>query len=493
MSLRASLLQQLENPSLTKNQRAELGCDLARQFEDVGDYEGAREAIAEFWRKIGEPLEVEGLDESTAAELLLRAGTLTGWLGNNRQANGAQEEAKNLITEAARIFAALTSQKKVLEAQTELAYCYWRQGEYDEARIILTEVIEQLTTDSALKAKAVLRLAIVECSATRFNHALRTLTDYAPLFERITNHTIKGGYHNELAIVLRNLGTSENREDYLDRAFVEYEAAAYYFEQAGHIPYCALVENNLGFILFKAGKLKEAHEHLERARRLFSLLKDKGTAAQVDDTRARVLLTEGRNEEAERVARSAVRALENGGRQSLLAEALTTQGIALARLGLHNQARRSLYRAIEVAYQSGALNDAGEAALTLIEELGDHLPSEDMRSVYARAAAWYEASQHLETLRRLCRAAERILSKEREEDEKNAPTTGTLRKLMREYEKKILREALQRADGSVTHAARLLGLTHQAVTYMIEKRHPDLLGQRTPKLRRRRSIIKKQK
>ena len=476
-----------------RNQRAELGCDLARQLEDVGDYEGARKAIAEFWREIGVPPQVEGLDDSTAAEVLLRAGTLTGWLGNNTQANGAQETAKNLITEAARRFAALTSQKKALECQTELAYCYWRQGEYDEARIILTEVIEQLTTDSALKAKAVLRLAIVECSATRFNQALLILTDYAPLFERITNHTIKGGYHNELAIVLRNLGTSEEREDYLDRAFVEYEAAAYYFEQAGHIPYCALVENNLGFILFKAGKLKEAHEHLERARRLFSLLKDKGTAAQVDDTRARVLLTEGRNEEAERVARSAVRALENGGRQSLLAEALITQGIALARLGHHNHARRTLYRAMEVAYQSGTLNDAGEAALTLIEELGEHLSTDEMRNVYGRAATWYETSQHLETLRRLCRAAAYILAKERKEAERNVPSTGTLRKLMREYEKKIIQEALQRAGGSVRQAGRLLGLTHQAVSYMIEKRHPDLLRERSPKLRRKRSIIKRQK
>ena len=248
MSLRASLLRQLDNPYLSRNQRAELGCDVARQLEEVGDYEGAREAIGEFWQGVGMRPQVAGLSDSAAAEVLLRAGTLTGWLGNSTQSNGAQETAKNLITEAARIFGSLSSQKKVLEAQTELACCYWRQGEYDEARVILTEVIEQLQTDTALKARAVLRLALVEGSANHHSDAFRILTEYAPLFERITNHTIKGSYHNELAIVLRNLGTSESREDYLDRAFVEYEAAAYHFEQAGHIPYCASVENNLGFI-----------------------------------------------------------------------------------------------------------------------------------------------------------------------------------------------------------------------------------------------------
>ena len=62
---------------------------------------------------------------------------------------------------------------------------------------------------------------------------------------------------------------------------------------------------------------------------------------------------------------------------------------------------------------------------------------------------------------------------------------------MREYEKKLIREALQRAEGSVSHAARWLGLNHQALIYIIEHRHKDLLTERSPKVRRGRSIIKK--
>jgi len=66
-------------------------------------------------------------------------------------------------------------------------------------------------------------------------------------------------------------------------------------------------------------------------------LKDSGSIAQVDETRARVLLAQGRNVEAEKVIRSAVRTLEAGGEQALLAEVLTTQGTVLARLGQHHQ------------------------------------------------------------------------------------------------------------------------------------------------------------
>ena len=80
--------------------------------------------------------------------------------------------------------------------------------------------------------------------------------------------------------------------DYLDRALVEYAAASYHFEQAEHRRYRANVENNLGLIYFQINRCKEAHEHLDRARRIFTSLKDKAAVAQVDETRARVFLKE---------------------------------------------------------------------------------------------------------------------------------------------------------------------------------------------------------
>ena len=106
------------------------------------------------------------------------------------------------------------------------------------------------------------------------------------------------------------------------------------------------------------------------------------------------------------------------------------------------------------------------------------------------AASWVETSHHIPTVRRLCRAAVRVLSRDRKA-ERDAARSGTLRTLMREYEKKIIRQALQTAEGSVSHAARLLGLTHQALIYIIEKRHRDLMTERKPKVRRRRAVFKK--
>lgn len=505
MSFRPSLMQQVQNPALTPHQQVEIRCRAARELEDTGEYETACEVLGDVWQGVGVRPRLEGLDPATSAEALLRVGVLTGWLGNASQLKDAQEEAKNLISESARLFESLGNVRKVLEAQTELAYCYWREGGYDEARVILGEVLQQLDGEGGeLKAKAMLRSAIVERSSNRYNDALRALTESAPLFERIENQTIKGGYHNELGLVLKNLAASERREDYLDRAFVEYAAASFHFEQADHKYYRANVENNLGFLYYKAGRFTEAHEHLDRARRILLSLRDTGTVAQVDDTRARVFLAQERPTEAERAARAAVTTLERGGRLSLLAEALTTHGTALARLGQTDRARFTLFRAIEVAHQSGAHNDAGLAALSAIEELSDCLSAAEVRAVYERAYHWLSTSQHQETLKRLLAAANRIFeATAREADSARASAAegpepaGTdeegeanFRELTRRYENKLIRQALQKGGGSVTQAARLLGLSHQALNYMIEHRHEELLFERTPVQKRKRSLVR---
>ena len=443
MTLLSSLLRQLENPILSHNQRAELRCQLAKELEDKGEHEEARQVMGELWQRIGERPKIEGLERSTAAEVLLRVGVLTGWLGSKQQIPDAQETAKDFISESISIFESL-GYEKVAEAQTELALCYWRSGEYDEARLILNEVLAKLTGEDELKAKATLRLAIVERSANRYSESLEILIDNAELFESITNHTLKGSYHNNLANLWENLGKAESREDYTDRAFVEYAAASYHFEQAEHKAYRGKVENNLGFLYFKAGNFKEAHEHLNRARRLLVSIKDSASVAEVDETRARVFLAEGRNVEAEKAARASVTVLEQGDQQDLLAGALITHGTALARLSFYSQSYATLQQAIEVAQQSGVISHAGKAALVIMEELGEHLSPRKSKTLAGR----------------------------------------TLVEEVQRYEGDLIKQALILSGGSVTKAARVLGITHQRLIYIIENRHKDLISIRTPAARR---------
>ncbi|HLL72609.1 MAG TPA: hypothetical protein VK363_14290, partial [Pyrinomonadaceae bacterium] len=334
MTLTKELLHKIADPTITPDERALQRCELAKQLEILGNYEAAREAMGEFWRGIGERPVLDRLESSTAAEVLLRVGALTGWLGSSKQFEGAQEKAKNLIYESIRTFETLQDEEKVAEAQTELAGCYWREGAFDEARVVLREALSRLdNTGGEVKAVALLRSAVVEASAKRFKDALRIHTEATPLFKKIHNDALKGKFHHSFATTLNDLSAIECREEYVDQALIEYTAASYHYEQAGHARYQACVENNLGFLYGTIGRFAEAHEHLDRAQALLTSLKDSVHLAQVDDTRAKVLLEQRKEAEAEKLVRLAVRVLERGGEQSLLAEALTTHGIALARMG----------------------------------------------------------------------------------------------------------------------------------------------------------------
>src|SRR5258707_13417308 len=352
MYLAKALLEEIGNPGLTVNERAILRCRLARHQERAGDYEAASEALADLWQGVGARPMLDGLDDETRAQVLLRVGALTGWIGSANQIEGSQEMAKDLISESARTFENLGQRNKVGEARSELGLCYWREGAFDEARVTLQQALDEFDdVDLEQRAIALLRRGIVERTSGRLNEALRVYNEAATLFDQVTDDLLIAQFHHAFANALKHLVESEKREDYADRAFMEYTAASYHFERAGHIRYQACVENNIGSLLGIIGKYEDAHEHLDQAQMIVTRLKDNVHLAQFGETRARVLLAEGRNVEAEKTARAAVLRLEKGEELSLLAEALTTHGIALARLEHSDQARGALERAIDVAEQ----------------------------------------------------------------------------------------------------------------------------------------------
>ena len=441
MTLQASLLHELENPNLSVDSRAEQCCQAARAFEDKGEYEDARQVLSHYWQRVGERPNVTRLAPGASGEVLLRAGVLTGIIGSKNQLTDAQEKAKDLISESLTVFESCNYQKKVSEAQIELALCYWRTGENDEARDLLKTALSQLPTDCELKAKAVLRLVIVELEETDYDEALSILTESDALFENINSQTLKGSYYSTRANVLEKLWETETRTEYLDRALLDYTAASYHFEQAEHRFYLAHVENNLGNLYLTISRYEDSHTHLDHARRVLASLKDSNGVAKVDETRACVFLKQGRLVEAERVASAAVRVQEQSGRHALLAEALTTYGRALARLEKYGTALFAFRRAVDLYEQNSNSQQAAEAALAAFREIGEHLVVAE-RGQFLSGRALVEDK----------------LTMERE----------------------VIKLALEQSDGHITQAARSLGMSWQALSYALSTRHKELLTVRKP-------------
>lgn len=485
----------LETAHLNANDVVLRQCKTALEQKDRGDYAGAQEIMRPLWKRVGERPKTTGLDPSVAAEVLFCAGVLTSWIGSKNQIRDAQEIAKNLLTESITYFESMRDVTRVAVAQSEIAYCYWREGALNEARSWLDEALEKLTFEGAARARALLKLTTVEWTAGRFREALELLDVNDSLFRKITNPTIKGGYHTELAIIHRNLATMENRLEFFRRAINEYREAEKQFRLAHNEIFRADVINNVGFLLFKVGHLKEAHKYLNEARRLTVKFKDKSHTAQIDESRAQVLIAQGKLTEAERIARRAVSVLQKSGRFCLICEALITQGTALARLGRTRHAHVVFRQAIEAAHQVNALNIAGLAALTLIEEIQELSP-EILQAAYRQAREWLANSQSPDIKLRLADVASRVVASIHTELSTDEATEillsepGGLRAQLEKHERVVIKRALDEVDGRVTHAASLLDMRYQSLAYIIERRHPDLLKKRTP-IRRRQARKKK--
>ncbi|HYO92332.1 MAG TPA: tetratricopeptide repeat protein, partial [Pyrinomonadaceae bacterium] len=471
MTLAETLFEQLENPALSRDERVQLQCQIAADFEHRGQYDAARDALGELWQGIGKRPSIEGLSELTAAEVLLRVGSLSGYLGSVKQIQEAQDKAKDLISESITRCEALGETTRVAVAQSELGFCYRRVGAHDDARVVYSEALKRLAdgSEKELQAKILLRLAAVETFSGRYKDSLRLLTNSAKLFGGSDNDALKGKFHNELACVLMVLGEAEHRPDYIDRSIIEFTAASVHFEQAGHTSYFARAENNLGFLLHTVGRHDEAHEHLNRARHLFITLRDRGSVAQVDETRARVLLEQGRVRAAESAIREAVRVLSKGGEQGLLAEALTTQGRVLSKLGNFIESLDTLRRAADLAEQAGAVENAGHALLSLMEEHAERITEYELLDTYERAHNLLKDTQDAGTIKRLRACAIRIVSdrrasllQRRVRSLADFWANFNLNERVRTYEARYVRRALIDGQGSVTRAARLLGLHHHA-------------------------------
>jgi DNA-binding NtrC family response regulator len=100
-------------------------------------------------------------------------------------------------------------------------------------------------------------------------------------------------------------------------------------------------------------------------------------------------------------------------------------------------------------------------------------------------------------LLRLNAVGRRVVTKLRLEPEtEKASVTDTIEALLNKpcdlprevlkFEGSVIRQALAQANGSLTRAAALLSMSYQALAYILDSRHKELLTARSPIRRRSR-------
>jgi DNA-binding protein Fis len=129
------------------------------------------------------------------------------------------------------------------------------------------------------------------------------------------------------------------------------------------------------------------------------------------------------------------------------------------------------------------------ALLKIIEEQGERgLHSSEVYELYQRADGLLRETQDAETLERL-RACARVVMRRLSEPEIRREGFN-MYEVVHDFEARLIEQALEEAHGSVTKAARLLGLTHQTLGTILNTRHKSLADKRTPVRRRLRSVFR---
>jgi DNA-binding NtrC family response regulator len=118
-------------------------------------------------------------------------------------------------------------------------------------------------------------------------------------------------------------------------------------------------------------------------------------------------------------------------------------------------------------------------------------------AAYDRASEWLAKSQSQDLLLRVNEAARKVFAKLRGAARvEDPPAEDMIEALLNKpcdlpsevlkFEGSLIRRALAKANGSLTRAASQLSMSYQALAYILESRHKDLLKERSPIRRRSR-------
>jgi tetratricopeptide (TPR) repeat protein len=291
----------------------------AKQHESVGRYNEAAKSLSAYWRNTDKRPDTSELNQAEQAEVLLRCGSLAGYIGSCNQKKDVQELAQNLIIEAKRLFLLFGEIEKIAECETYLALTYLRLGQLDVARILINAAFKhELDKKGEVRLYTYVLDLMLHIREGKYVELVNKCKVLEPLFRTSRFYILQGDFNNNYACGLMKLG---HKNDALSR----FELAKHFYTKTKHYLYLALLENNLA-VFFKSEKVyDEAHRRAKAARESFKKLGDKTREGYSVDTQAQIYMAEGKFAEALKCANEAIAMLENGENYCYLANSIQTK------------------------------------------------------------------------------------------------------------------------------------------------------------------------
>jgi AraC-like DNA-binding protein len=291
----------------------------AKQHESVGRYDDAAKILSKYWKNTKQRPDILELNKAEQSEILLRCGSLAGYIGSCHQKKDAQELAQTLLVEASKIFLLLLDYEKLAECETYSALTYWRMGQLDEATSWISSAFQH---DLDKKCEVRLHTHVVDGMILfregEYPELVNKCKMLEPLFRNSDFLVLEGSYNGNYAYGLMELGDK-------NEALGRFDLAKQLYTKTKHYLYLALLENNLAIFYKDEGLFAEAHDFAESARGNFKKLGDKTREGYSIDTQAQIYLAEGKYKEALKCANEAIAILQKGENYLYLENSLQTK------------------------------------------------------------------------------------------------------------------------------------------------------------------------
>lgn len=349
-------------------------------FERCGRYEEALAEVRHIWEDTNLLPNTDGFEPQTAAEIILRCGSLIGFLGFIKQIPNAQERSKNLLGEAHCRFLEVYNVEKIAECENYLALAYWRTGELNEAEAFIEQaLLHNLPDSNKTRLYSYIIESKIDFAKHNYEKICRNFARLKVYFSKCADYFLNANYYNHLGLAFKNMGN-------LVEALPNIEKARDCFYKIKHHSFVALCENNISQIYKLQKNFVKAHKVIDSATKTFKKIKDITRQGFSLDTKAQIYFTERKYAEAFETIEKSIAILQKGENATYLAEAFLTK----AKISVYLDDFSSAFLCLSDAVQLAKSKISEEAALRLVKEF--ELALEEKKSQQAEENSAKEKS-----------------------------------------------------------------------------------------------------
>ena len=392
----------------------------AKNAELCRDIPASQNILSAVWKNLDEEPAINGLGNALQAEILRLCGFFLSYYGKAKNLKDYQERGKNLLTNAIEMFEAENLPDKSAEAKVMLSLCYWHEGAVNESETILSQLEDEYsenTLNPVYLQICVNRLGIYY-NKEEFEKSQKLIDGLNSIVQFSADWRLRTMYHNQAGLTYHKLNQP-------DKAIYHYKEALIAAKRCENARFCALNYNNLGYIYKDISDFQKAHLYVDKAIKCYREIGEVGWLAHTLDTKALVYLAESHYKSALNAIDDALSIFRKGEDFAGLVESLFTKCKILVRL-------ERVPEAVELC---------GELIETAKQRVGDF-------AVKKYAA---EFSKLMYPFSNISYSNE-----------------------VKAFKTSLLRKHLAEANGQVTKAAETLGISHQALSDILNNQFPEL-------------------